>query len=243
MAGDHRGRIYEHYVSGGQAGAPETIEGLRSRELHLKQLIARHFPEDREAAVLDIGCGYGALLHFARQVGYRNVSGVDGCAEQISAATRLGIEGVQHGDLVEALEALPAASQDVIAALDVLEHFAKAELVAFVDAVQRVLRPGGCWILRVPNGESPFFGRIRYGDLTHELAFTRESLSQLLLASGFRSVECFEDEPVAHGLKSWVRWGLWKLIRGGLRLYLAAETGDASRGAVFTQNLLAVAVK
>ncbi len=84
---------------------------------------------------------------------------------------------------------------------------------------------------------------IRYGDLTHELAFTRDSMSQLLLASGYSSVRCFEDEPVPHGVKSAVRWLLWKGIRAGLRLYAAAETGETGRDAVFTRNLLAVAVK
>ena len=70
-----------------------------------------------------------------------------------------------------------------------------------------------------------------------------DSLSQLLIASGFRDVQCFEDEPIAHGIKSWLRRIGWKGIRVLLRLYLAAETGNTGRRAVFTQNLLAVAVK
>lgn len=106
-----------------------------------------------------------------------------------------------------------------------------------------MLRPGGRWIIHVPNGESPFFGSIRYGDLTHELAFTRTSLAQLLLASGFAEVRCFEDQPVVHGAKSALRWLLWRGFRGVLRLYIAAETGDARGGHIFSQNLLAVARK
>jgi SAM-dependent methyltransferase len=69
----------------------------------------------------------------------------------------------------------PAGSLDAVIAFDVLEHFGRDELIPLVDAVHRVLRPGGRWIIHVPNGESPFFGSIRYGDLTHELAFTRQS--------------------------------------------------------------------
>jgi len=48
---------------------------------------------------------------------------------------------------------------------------------------------------------------------------------------------------VPHGLKSAVRWALWRCIRGLLRLYLAAETGDTGRDAIFSENLLAVAFK
>ena len=86
-------------------------------------------------------------------------------------------------------------------------------------------------------------GAVLYGDLTHELAFTRNSLSQLLLASGFEQVGCFEPEVVVHGARSGVRAILWKLIRAALRVYTAAETGEAGRDAVLTRNLLAVAVK
>ena len=46
-----------------------------------------------------------------------------------------------------------------------------------------------------------------------------------------------------HGAKSALRWLLWKGFRGVLRLYIAAETGDASNARIFSQNLLAVAIK
>ncbi len=243
MSEDVRSRLYGHYVSSGHARPPESLAGLAPRASWLRRVVERHFPADRAARVFDVGCGYGALLHFAREAGYGDLRGVDVSQEQVDAARRLGIKGVSRGDLLEALRGLPESSQDVVVALDVLEHFSKAEILGLVDAVQRVLRPGGSWLLHVPNGESPFFGAIRYGDLTHELAFTRDSMSQLLLASGYTSVRCFEDEPVPHGVKSAVRWLLWKAIRAGLRLYAAAETGDSGRDAVFTRNLLAVAIK
>ena len=82
-----------------------------------------------------------------------------------------------------------------------------------------------------------------FWDFTHELAFTRTSLAQLLLSSGFSQVTCYEDQPVPHGLKSAVRWVLWKVFRNLLRLYVAVETGDSGRNAVFSQNLLCVAFK
>jgi hypothetical protein len=45
-------------------------------------------------------------------------------------------------------------------------------LFAATDETLKILRLGGRRIIRVPNGVSPFAGVIRYGDLTHELAFT-----------------------------------------------------------------------
>jgi len=182
----YRSRTYRHYVeSRDRPLAPATLAGLAPRVPSLRCLVRQHFPVDKGVAILDLGCGHGALIHVARELGYRNLRGVDGSPEQVAAARRLGIEGVEAGDLRHVLETQPDASLDVVVAFDVIEHFTRNELLPFVDQVRRVLKPGGRWIIHVPNGESPFFGTIRYGDLTHEMAFTRTSLSQLLLSSGF----------------------------------------------------------
>lgn len=239
----YRERVYGAYVEAAVAPlAPETVAGLAPRGPYLRRLIGRHFPSDRSAPVLELGCGHGALLHFARECGYTNLAGVDGSPSQVAAARKLGIAGVRQGDLLDTLRALPAQSQGTVVAFDVIEHFAKDELIDLVDEVARVLTPGGRFIVHVPNGASPFAGAVRYGDLTHELAFTAESLNQLFLASGFRGVSVHEDEPVAHGLKSAVRLALWKAIRAALRFYLTVETGSPQQ-AVLTQNILAVATR
>jgi SAM-dependent methyltransferase len=238
----YRERIYRHYVDAAtQSLAPDTLAGLAPRRPYLERLVSRHFPPAKDAAVLDLGCGHGALLHVAREAGYTDLLGIDNSPAQVAAAKRLGIPGVHQGDLLEAIRTMPAASRDVIIAFDVIEHFTKDELIDVTDEVLRVLKPGGRWIVHVPNGASLFGGASRYDDLTHELAFTCESLTQLMLASGFRSAAFFEDEPVAHGLKSAVRSILWKMMRAMLRFYLTVETGAAQK--VLTQNMLAVAIK
>jgi len=239
---DYRQRIYDAYVLARDAPlAPETLAGLKPRIPYLKQLVRKHFPRDKDARILELGCGHGALLHVLAQAGFVHTNGVDTSPEQVAAAQRLGINGVEQGDLMTKLRATGDASLDVVVAFDVIEHFTRDELIPLVDEVRRVLKPGGRWIIHVPNAESPFGARIRYGDFTHELAFTRVSLGQLLMASGFQSVRCFEDRPIVHGLKSLIRRGLWAVIRCGLLVYIAVETGSMDRNAVFSQNLVAVA--
>ena len=240
----YRERIYQHYVyARDQMIAPPTLEGLKPRAPYLTKLVQTHFPEDRRSAILDLGCGHGALIHFARRYGYTNIRGVDRSPEQVAVARQLGIDGIEEGDLLAALSAQGEASLDVVVAFDVIEHFTRGELLGFVDQVHHVFRPDVCWIIHTANGESPFCGRIRYGDLTHELVFTQKSISQLLLSSGFSKVQCFEDAPIPHGLKSAARWVVWKVIRSSLRFYLAAETGDTAGNAIFSQNFLVVAEK
>jgi 2-polyprenyl-3-methyl-5-hydroxy-6-metoxy-1,4-benzoquinol methylase len=240
----YRSRIYGKYVQArDEPAAYSTRTNLASRAPYLRRLIGKHFPKSLEAAVLDLGCGNGALMHFAHHAGYRNLRGIDNSPEQITAARQLGIEGIEQANLVDAIKSQPSASLDVVIAFDVIEHFTREELLPFVDEVYRILKPEGRWIIHAPNGESPFAGTIRYGDLTHELAFTRMSLTQLLLASNFSSVAFYEDAPVVSGIKSALRWVLWKCIRGMLRTYVAVETGDTNRAQVFSRNLLAVALK
>jgi SAM-dependent methyltransferase len=240
----YRARIYANYVHArNMALAPESLAGLKPRAAYITHLIRSHFPDDRQSEILELGCGHGAVIYFARQQGYVNICGVDGSPEQVAAARQLGIEGVVEGDLMLALAALPDQSRDCIVAFDVIEHFTRDELIMLVDEVWRVLRPGGRWIIHVPNGESPFSGMIRYSDITHELAFTRISIAQLLYSSGFSDVRSYEDAPVPYGLKSFVRWLLWKFFRATLRLYIAAETGYTGRDCIFSQNFLAVAKK
>ena len=236
---DYRRRIYDHYVSAGQAG--DVDRALASRAASCRALISAHFPDDREARGIDLGCGHGVLLHFAQQAGYQRLWGVDSSAEQVALAKQIGVANVSQGDLWNTLDATESDSQDLVISFDLIEHLPKEKLTTLVDGVHRVLREHGRWLISTPNAESPMFGRVRYGDLTHELAFTAGSLSTLLIASGFRHVHCHEVAPVPVGIVGRGRWLVWKAIRTALRVYLAAESGE--RDGLFTQNLLAVAHK
>lgn len=241
---DFRARLLARYVSThASVGEAAAREGLERRRAYLDKLVRDHFPADRKAAILDLGCGHGAVLWAAQRAGYTNLLGLDASPEQVEAAKRLGIAGVRQQDLREGLAAMASASLDVVVLFDLLHYFERDVQVEIIDQVFRVLRPGGRWIVHVPNGEALFGARMRYWDYLASFAFTRASISQILTASGFRSVACFEDAPVPHGLKSLLRWVLWKAIRGVSRVVLAAETGELGRDAIFSQCLLAVAAK
>jgi hypothetical protein len=150
---------------------------------------------------------------------------------------------VQEGDLLTALESKAENCCDVVVTFDVIEHLSKQELFECADEVQRILKKGGRWLIHVPNAESPMFGSIRYGDITHELAFTRHSLAQILAIAKFSQIECYEDAPHPHGLVSAVRWMLWKIIKFALLSWSAVETGYIDNKCIFTRNLYAIAIK
>jgi len=176
-------------------------------------------------------------------------------ADQIAQAVEFDIGEVLRSDVFSFVRNSESESYDVVIAFDIIEHLTKPELFDLADEIYRVLTPGGFWIAHAPNAEGVFGARIRYSDLTlrrvpcryaplvHEQAFTRESMEQLARAAGFRAIECFEDEPVVHGIKSMIRWLIWKGARALLRIFVMAETGDTGRKALFSQNLLACARK
>ena len=244
QARDYRTRIYQHYTaSSPEDVAPSTVEGFAPRAPYLRKLVREHFPPSRDARILDLGCGHGALLHFAAQAGYRNVRGVDRSPAQVAAAARLGIANVFHGDSLEALRSSGSESLDAVVSFDVLEHLGKDEVMNFADAVYHALRAGGRWIVHTVNGESPGAARMLYGDFTHETAFTRFSIAQVAGAAGFPRVECFEAAPVVHGALSLARRAMWSAVRSWIRLTIAIESGDSASGAILTENLLAVIYK
>jgi SAM-dependent methyltransferase len=240
----YRQRLYQYYSAAGTPGLSITeSDRLDLRAAHLQKLIRQHFPPHKDAAILDMGCGQGALLYFARQAGYHHTVGIDWSAPQVAEADRRGITGIITGDVLQVLESFAAESQDVVVAFDVIEHFTKDELLYCLDQIWRILKTGGKLIIHAPNGASPFCGHIRYGDFTHELAVTRESMTRLCQVCGFSRISCYEDQPVPHGIKSGIRWLLWKVIRGVLRFYFAVETGAFDSGMIFSQNLFCIAIK
>jgi hypothetical protein len=68
-------------------------------------------------------------------------------------------------------------------------------------------------------------------------------LEQLLTDTGFSLIEGYADQPAVYGLASGLCWLLWRLLRVGLRLYWAVESGSLAREEICSQNLFCAAIK
>jgi 2-polyprenyl-3-methyl-5-hydroxy-6-metoxy-1,4-benzoquinol methylase len=215
-----------------------TIEVLETQAHRWDTCFAQFLPKDKAARIVDLGCGAGSMVWWLHKRGYSAAEGVDLSAEQVAVAKALGVTNVRQTDLRTYL-ADAADSFDVVFARDVFEHLDRTTLVRVLDLVHTSLRPGGRLVLQVPNAESPFGGRIRYGDITHELAFTSASVSQLLLMAGFSEPRTYSVEPVVYGVKTFLRLLAWKGVQALYRLLISIEIGRGSR--IVSQNLIAVA--
>src|SRR5437879_5643678 len=144
---DYRTRLYERYVTIQlKSELKELRRSLDAGSPYNERLVRKFFPQDHAVSILDLGCGYGSLLHTLKKFGYTNIAGVDTSPEQVNVAHQLGLGCVKEGDLMETLANTPDNTHDVIAAIDVLEHFTKDEVLHLLDNVCRVLKPGGSLI-------------------------------------------------------------------------------------------------
>jgi SAM-dependent methyltransferase len=151
----------------------------------------RHLPADRQARILDLGCGAGHFLHFLRSAGYGNVVGVDGSAEQVALCQRMGLGSVERADAFEHLRAHRGEYQ-VIAGNHLIEHLSREQAVELCVLARDALAPGGAFIVTTPNMSNLLAGRMLHADLTHRTGFTEDSLRHCLAAGGFERIEIVE---------------------------------------------------
>ena len=135
----YRKRLFESYLSNHFSNIRTiSLEHLEQEVQIFKSYYMRFLPKSKSAKILDIGCGYGPLLHFLKVTGFREVFGVDISLEQIERARSLGIQEVECADIREFLKDRKG-EYDCIFALDVLEHFPKSEAFEFLEQVSRAL--------------------------------------------------------------------------------------------------------
>jgi SAM-dependent methyltransferase len=101
-----------------------------------------HMRPDRSARILDVGCGSGVLLADLKQLGYKNLLGID----------RFVPQSIEYGDGVKVvkgtLEDLVGTTWDVIMFHHSLEHMPNPAKV--LRLATDLLAPGGQCLVRIP---------------------------------------------------------------------------------------------
>ena len=239
---DYRQHYYHHYLSLREDKKDPELKDYQQWARAAEARLRNWLPPDRNAPILDMGCGDGKFLFMMEQMGYTDLTGVDLGPEQIERARQWcpGARIIQ-GD-VRAFLQDNAERFQLITGFDVIEHFHKDELLPLLSLIKGALTTGGRVIFQTPNAISPWAGTVAYGDITHEWFFTPDGLSKILNLQGFTKFEARACEPRIHGLKSLVRAGLWQLVKLSYALVNLIETGGGYNG-IYTRVFVGTAVK
>jgi len=239
---NYKEKLYQNYRSTHNAilQGPQSLKKIEGSFKIYDFYYGQHLPVNEEATILDIGCGDGNFVYYLQQSGYKNTIGIDLSEEQIELGKSIGIENIHVANLSEFLKG-KTDYFDLIVAKDVIEHLTKQEAFDTLNLVSKSLKRSGRFLMQVPNGQGLYYTSIFYGDYTHEVAYTQQSVRQLFLNCGFRSAKCYPVNPYEGSIKGMLRSMLWRLKVYHLKFWRMIESGK--RTGIFTSNLIAVGEK
>jgi len=123
--------------------APEHT--LEEAQAHKIDLLIRKLDLDSEHSVLEIGCGWGALLKEIHSRYHCCVRGISLARKQIDQCRKTLPEG--RFDYLDYRELEETEAYDRIVSVGMLEHVGPEYIQVFMDTVARLLRPGGRAVL------------------------------------------------------------------------------------------------
>ena len=227
---------------------PDTEEHALAMERHFAEVLGGMLPEERSAAILDVGCGFGFALRALRSLGYGTIRGVEASPVQAERARSWGFPVEVTGDTQAWLAAHPEAF-DCILLLDVLEHVPKDGQITLLRAIRGALRPGGSLVVTTPNASAILAPRWLYNDYTHHASFTEHSLHFVLANGGFERIRVDASKGLGRFPRRLWRRSSWPAVRRWivrwcwLQVFKAELPWEKIDEISFELNLKAVAYK
>lgn len=241
---EYRDRIYLKYVTlqTGRMHSHSLEEYDRLTKFYSKKFM-KHLPRDKNARILDLGCGAGFFLYFLKKNGYSNALGLDTSPEQIQLAKSLGLDVLEQDMFLFLREHV--SDFDLVFSSHVIEHLNKKEIIDYLIGIYNSLKIGGKTIICTPNSSSLFGFAYYTVDLTHETPFNPISFRTALEACGFKQVQIYPEWPAGFDFQSTVRVFLWNAIKPFIKLLFIIHSGRdyIKAGYLFENYMFAVGVK
>lgn len=190
----------------------------------IPKYLLKVLPKNKEANILDIGCGLGQYLNEINKMGYTKTLGIDISDESIKACTEKGINVVKIEDVITFSKTI-TEKFDFITMSHVLEHVDKDKIIDTLIAIKTfLLKEGGAFVVMIPNGQSNTGGYWMYEDFTHSTLFTAGSIIYVLKSAGFEEINflnpdgtddmSFVKKFIIKTLLSWYRFkeDFWNMV-------------------------------
>ena len=201
MTGEHPG--FRDYLSRHYAHLGDQSRHRAAKKQQLLLTYGPLLPASRDAAMLEIGPGFGQLLEALRlDRGYGQAVAIDLSHEVVEFCNERMPGSTTYVEDTGAWLRAHAGRFERIFLLHVLEHVPIGEVDALLRDVREALAPAGSVVIELPNMANVFTGNyLRWADRTHEWGGTEQSLRQLLESAGFQDVRCFEERIPAREVK------------------------------------------
>lgn len=198
-------------------------------------------PSDRDASILDVGCGSGRVLAFLEARGYRQLEGFDRDREAVAIArARVAAPVALERDWPHFFANRHSAF-DLIVLKDVLYYIPLDQVVDHLRIVREALKPRGRVIVEVFNGAAFTGPFVAYKDEAILWTPTEHTLRRFMERAGFSGVTLRAQVPPSRSM----RRRAFNLAGRGWRLVLRAiylfERGLAEENPrILTTKIVAV---
>lgn len=174
------------------AALEDRFRGTRDE---IKERFKEYLPYVKDSApVIDLGCGRGEWLELLAENGIE-AQGVDSNSLQVQQCRARGFN-VTEQDLFVYLQSIADAGTGAVTGFHIIEHLSFKALIALLNEVMRVLRPGGLVIFETPNPENVVVGsHYFYLDPTHRHPLPSELMEFVFKHQGFGDIEMLNLHP------------------------------------------------
>ena len=138
--------------------------------------------KNRNPAILDAGCGTGAVLVAFREAGFTNAEGFDFSEAALHYCRERGLDNVRQGSITDI--PFPSSKFDIAISCDVLNDAGIPDDNVAVRELYRVLKPGGRLFLNLPALKLLSSEHDRATSIIRR--YTRADIGKKLEAAGFR---------------------------------------------------------
>lgn len=158
------------------------------------KLVYPYIKSFKDGNVVELASGPGIFLRYLKNRGFEKSFGVELAEGYVKLCHAQELNVIQV-DALSWLRNQPAASVDVIVAIDFMEHLDKQSFFEFLEDASKALSHNGYLILRGPCADSPFFGLNYYNDITHETVFTSTALKTLMTICNLKIIDIRDEYP------------------------------------------------
>lgn len=221
----------------------KSFQGLKREFSDFELNYSHYLPKNKDAKILDIGCGNGQFLSYLKWKGFTDISGVDINAESIDFCKKNITAQVFHIKELDQFLKDKKEIFDLIILMEVVYYFPDDKISSYFASIHRALKYNGQIIVQVFNGCCLTGTYYKVRDQQIKRVYCDESIKGCIESMGFM-VKHIEERR--YPIDSFFRL-LWvcsqRLWYMALRIIYIIERGTSGNPSIFSRLIFCVAKK